>query len=106
MEAVFDGWKGLGEAFVAGAIAGDRTGQIQRFMRAVEVIDFPPAVEALLTVLHIGIDLGSDGFSGQGAVESFEFALGLGMGWPAMADIYAQPHEPDGQLSMADPGAA
>jgi hypothetical protein len=83
----------------------------QGLMGALQVVDSSPAVESLLTVIHVSEGGASHHFGFQGPMEAFIFALSLRMVRPTMTDTDAQSEKPDcqervGMICVVTPGGA
>src|SRR2546430_7999163 len=70
-------------------------------MRALAIIDRPPAVEGLLALDEIGEAFAIEDLGLERAVEALVLALGLRMIGPAMTDPDSQAHQPYGEHRMA-----
>src|SRR5437762_8411307 len=78
-----------------------RHGKIERFMRALVVIDRPPAIEGTLAMGEIGEALAAEHLGLERAVKALVLSLGLRVIRPAMGDLYPQAQQPDAECGMA-----
>src|SRR5438874_6650594 len=82
-------------------IAIGRHREAKRLMRALAIVDRPPAVEGLLALDEISEAFAVEHLGFERAMEALVLALGLRMIGPAMADPDPQAHEPHSEFRIA-----
>jgi hypothetical protein len=74
---VFDGWQVARQRPRAGRVAAGGCGQRERLVRALVIVDRPPAIGDLLAMAEVAQVGADEHFGRQGAMEALLFALGL-----------------------------